>query len=259
MAQFRAVVDACVEGPSGTVVLIRGEAGIGKTRLMDELRSAASASGMATHAGLVLDFGTERGQGAVRTVAALGGRDSADAIEAAIDAAVRELRLEPDDALYLRDLLEVPQPDAVRGVYEAMAAPVRMQGKERVVAELVKASADRQPLLVAVEDIHWADAETLSLLAGVARATAASRSVLAMTTRLEGDPVDPHWRALAGGAALITIDLSPLTPADALSIARRFIDADAFATQCVERAGGNPLFLERSSGPIRQSPSRRWS
>jgi class 3 adenylate cyclase/tetratricopeptide (TPR) repeat protein len=249
MAQFRAVLDACVEGPSGTVILIRGEAGIGKTRLMDELRSAASASGMATHAGLVLDFGTERGQGAVRTVVAgllgLGARDSPDAVEVAIDAAVRELKLQPDDALYLRDLLEVPQPDAARGVYEAMDAAVRTQGKERVVAELVKASADRQPLLVAVEDIHWADAETLSLLAGVARATATSRSILAMTTRHEGDPLDAHWRGLAGGATLVTVDLSPLSPADALSIARRFIEADEFALQCVERAGGNPLFLEQ--------------
>ena len=141
----------------------------------------------------------------------------------AIATAVRELGLQPDDALYLR------------------------------VAELVKASADRQPLLVAVEDIHWGDADTLSLLAAITRATAASRSVLAMTSRLEGDPLDAHWRALAGGAALITVDLSPLSPADALSIARRFIDADAFATQCVERAGGNPLFLEqllRSAGDL---------
>ena len=63
----------------------------------------------------------------------------------------------------------------------------------------MKASADRQPLLVGVEDIHWADAETLSLLAAITRATAASRSVLAMTTRFEGDPLDAHWRGLAGG------------------------------------------------------------
>ena len=54
----------------------------------------------------------------------------------------------------------------------------------------MKASADRQPLVVGVEDIHWADAETLSLLAAITRATAASRSVLAMTTRFEGDPLD---------------------------------------------------------------------
>jgi predicted ATPase len=77
------------------------------------------------------------------------------------------LRLQPDDALYLRDLLEVSQPEATRGFYEAMDAAARTQGKERVVAELVNASADRQPLLVSVEDIHWADTETLSLLDAV--------------------------------------------------------------------------------------------
>src|SRR5580693_4688939 len=80
-----------------------------------------------------------------------------------------------------------------------------------------------------------------------------SRSVRAMTTRPEGDPLDAHWRALAGGAAMITVDLSPLSAVDALSLARRFIDAGAFASQCVERAGGNPLFLEqllRSAGDL---------
>jgi len=66
-----------------------------------------------------------------------------------------------------------------------------------------------------------------------------------MTTRIEGDPLDAHWRSLAGGGTLVTVDLSPLSPADARSIARRFIDVAAFADQCVERAGGNPLFLEQ--------------
>jgi tetratricopeptide (TPR) repeat protein len=212
---------------------------------------------MKRHSGFVLDFGTERGHGAVRMVVAgligLGSQASSGLVEGAIDTVLKELRLQSDDALYLRDLLEVSQPEATRGFYKAMDAATRTQGKERVVSELVKASADRQPLLVAVEDIHWADAETLSLLAAITRATAMSRSVLAMTTRPEGDPLDAHWRALAGGAAMITVDLSPLSPVDALSIARRFIDADAFATQCVERADGNPLFLEqllRSAGDL---------
>jgi class 3 adenylate cyclase/tetratricopeptide (TPR) repeat protein len=257
VAQFRAALDACIEGPSGAVILIRGEAGIGKTRLMEELRSAAALSGIKRYSGSVLDFGTERGHGAVRTVVAgligLGSQAPSGLVEGEIDTALRQLSLQSDDALYLRDLLEVSQPEETRGFYEAMDAATRTLGKERVVSELVKASADRQPMLVAVEDIHWADAETLSLLAAITRATATSRSILAMTTRLEGDPLDAHWRALAGGAALVTIDLSPLSPVDALSIARRFIDADAFATQCVERAGGNPLFLEqllRSAGDL---------
>src|SRR5271166_762370 len=257
MAQFRAVLDTCIGGTSGAAILIRGEAGIGKTRLMEELQAAALASGMATQAGLVLDFGTERGHGAVRTVVAgligLGPGATPAAIESAIDAARGEWRLKDDDALYLRDLLELPQPDATRGVYEAMDAAARTHGKERVAAELVRACAGRQPLLIAVEDIHWADAETLSLLAAITRAAAVSRTVLAMTTRLEGDPLDAQWRGLAGGAALITVDLAPLSATDALTIARGFIDGDVFAAQCVERAGGNPLLLEqllRSAGDL---------
>src|SRR6202171_2379245 len=139
----------------------------------------------------------------------------------------------------------MPHPEATLKLYEAMDAAARTHGKERVVSTLVQHWADIRPLLVTIEDVHWADRETLSLLAAITRATAMSRTVLVMTTRLEGDPLDAQWRSLAGGGTLITVDLSPLSAADARSIARRFIDAAAFADQCVERAAGNPLFLEQ--------------
>jgi class 3 adenylate cyclase/tetratricopeptide (TPR) repeat protein len=249
LGQFRAVLDACVNGTTGTALLIRGEAGIGKTRLIDELQSIATASGMSCTAGFVLDFGTARGHGAVRTVVAgllgLGSDVTPDGAVTAIDGILRDGRLQADDALYLRDLLEMSPPEASRKHYEAMDAAARTHGKERVAAALAKACADNRPLLVTVEDVHWADSETLSLLAAITRATANSRTVLVMTTRVEGDPLDAQWRSAAGAGTLITVDLSPLSPADARSIARRFIDVSAFADQCVERAGGNPLFLEQ--------------
>jgi class 3 adenylate cyclase/tetratricopeptide (TPR) repeat protein len=248
LGQIRAILDACVNSSNGTALLIRGEAGIGKTRLMDEVRSIAMASGMSSTAGFVLDFGTARGHGAVRTVVSglLGpGSMASNNAEHAIDVAIRDGHLQADDALYLRDLLEMPQPETARKLYEAMDTAARTYGKERVVGALVSASADKRPLLVTVEDVHWADPGTLSLLAAVTRATSVSQTVLIMTTRLEGDPMDARWRSTAGGAAVVTIDLSPLSPADARSIARRFIDISSFADQCVERAGGNPLFLEQ--------------
>ena len=176
LGQLGAVLDACVNGSSGATVLIRGEAGIGKTRLTDELQSIAVASGMTCTAGFVLDFGTARGHGAARTIVAgllgLGAGATAEAVENAIDGLLQAHQIKPDDALFLRDLLEIPHSEAARKLYEAMDAAARTHGKARVVTTLVQYAACRRPLLVTVEDVHWADPEALSLLAAVSRATA---------------------------------------------------------------------------------------
>ena len=67
-----------------------------------------------------------------------------------------------------------------------------------------------------------------------------------MTTRIEGDPLDQTWRSTTYGSPLMTIDLGPLREEEAIALAGGFIDAsDCFAMDCIERAEGNPLFLEQ--------------
>src|SRR5262249_8624352 len=74
---------------------------------------------------------------------------------------------------------------------------------------------------------------------------AASRTPV-MTSRVEGDPLDEAWRTEAAGASLTTIDLGPLPSEDARALAEPLIAANtAFAKRCVERAAGNPLFLDQ--------------
>lgn len=230
------------------MIAVRGEPGIGKTTFVGEVQSVASDLGFSLHLGWVLDFGTERGQGAIRTIVAslldLAREASSRDIDEAIVAAAADGQAN-DDAPYLRDLLEVPQHEGDRSFYEALDAAARARGKERALAELIEAHARRQPLLVTVEDIHWADAGTLSLLGAVARATTRGRAALIMTTRVEGDPLDAGWRAMAADSFQLTIHLSPLAPSEAQTIAKRFPAAEVFAAKCVERAGGNPLFLEQ--------------
>ena len=69
---------------------------------------------------------------------------------------------------------------------------------------------------------------------------------LVMTSRVEGDPLDQAWRAEAAGTSLTTIDLGPLPSEDARALAEALIAANtAFAERCVERAAGNPLFLDQ--------------
>jgi class 3 adenylate cyclase/tetratricopeptide (TPR) repeat protein len=250
LAQCRAALTAIIEGSTGAVIVVRGEPGIGKTRFIEEVQSLGSGLGFSGHAGFVLDFGTERGHGAIRTIVAslLGLTREAlpQEVDEAIAAAARDGGpVNDDDALYLRDLLEVPQRKEDRPLYEAIDPAARAQRKARVLGRLIEQRSLTSPLLVTIEDVHWADAGTLAQLGAIARATKETRAALVMTTRIESDPLDSGWRAMAAESVQVTLQLAPLASAEAQAIALRYPAAVTLAAKCVERAGGNPLFLEQ--------------
>ncbi len=65
LAQFAAVIAACRDTRTGQVLLVRGDAGIGKTRLVEEFRREAQAHGWRTDAVRILDFGVGGGRDAM--------------------------------------------------------------------------------------------------------------------------------------------------------------------------------------------------
>ena len=69
-AEFGALCEACREERAGQIVVVRGEAGIGKTRLVEEFETAAAAAGFASHKALTLDFGMGRTQDTVGRIVA---------------------------------------------------------------------------------------------------------------------------------------------------------------------------------------------
>ena len=66
LAQFQGALSACRETGAGQAILVRGEAGIGKTRVVEEFQALAERAGFACHSALVLDFGAGIGQDAIR-------------------------------------------------------------------------------------------------------------------------------------------------------------------------------------------------
>ncbi len=122
----------------------------------------------------------------------------------------------------------------------------RQRSRAAAVVRLLETKCASSPVLVIVEDLHWADKVTLDYLAALTRGAGTMAAVLALTTRVAGDPLDAAWRGTVQGSPLITLDLGPLGTKDALALAGGFLSApQAFAQQCVERSGGNPLFLEQ--------------
>jgi class 3 adenylate cyclase/tetratricopeptide (TPR) repeat protein len=261
LAQLTALIHACVASGTGTTVHVRGDPGIGKSRLVAELRRIATAERFACHTGLVLDFGTAQGRDPVRDVVAslVGLSSSSNATDRAraLDAVIERGIVSADRLPFLADLLDLPPPADGRELYEAMDSAARQRVRGDVLVELLEAASRAAPVLITIEDLHWADTVTLAYVAALARATRTSRVLLVLTSRTDGDPLSGSFRASLAGCALVTLDIAPLSDADAVTLAGGlFTTSAALARKCIERAGGNPLFLEQLLRTAEESDDR---
>ena len=244
--QFEAAVESCLETNRGEVVYIRGEPGLGKTRLGDEFRVIAEARGFSYHTAQALDFGSSAGGGPSGTLARslLGTAPGDETSE--IGALVDSGRWDEARAVHCSVLLDIPLTAAQRAINDAMDHATRVRGREAVFVDLVRDAAAQNPLMIRIEDLHWADTVLLDDVQVLSETARDQPVVLVLTTRLGGDPVSEGRLRLSPEVPIVTLDLAPLPADEAQALAAEigFVDAD-FVARSVARSGGNPLFLEQ--------------
>ena len=250
LEQFRSVLGSCLSRGEGQIIHVRGEAGIGKTRLVESMRGIAEENGFECHRALVLDFGAGKGRDPVRSlVQSLTGLSPAASPDERRHAAGRLLEREvipADKLVFLQDLMDLPPSGEQRALYDAMDNATRNRGRREAAAAIVAHATRERPLLLIVEDLHWAEPSVLAHLAAIVTAAASSQALLVTTSRIEGDPVDAAWRARCSRVPVFTLDLGPLRREDALRLAGNYVDTtQKLALACIDRAAGNPLFLEQ--------------
>lgn len=235
-AQLAALHDAHAAAVTGDpiTVLLGGEAGVGKSRLINEFAIAAADSGTRVVFGQCVD---------------LGGLSYAP-----IAGILREFV----QLFGAERLLEIAGPgrDALTGLLPELGAGSAAfeDGRSRlfeVVAVLLERLSADQPLLLIIEDIHWADRSTTDVLRFVVRAVNAAPVMIVATYRNDevgrAHPLRPVLAELERIRNVHRVDVPRMTR-DEVSDLLTDITGSAPAPQIVasiyERSEGNPFFVE---------------
>lgn len=216
--RLRTRLEAVRDGTASSCA-IEGEAGIGKTRLLDEALSYAHRRGYAVLRGAAAELEATRPVGPL--VDALDLRpDHPDPDRVAVAGL-----LAADDAAGLRDL--------------------RYRLVDGILSVLERLAADR-PTVMAVDDLHWADPTTVRVLDAALRRLASVPLVVLVTLR--PTPRPPEVESFLGTAVARSCEyvrLGPLDEPSVVSILAATIGADPGPRlrRQVSRTGGNPLFV----------------
>ena len=223
---------------SPQVVLVAGYAGVGKTRLLLTLADRARRRGMRVLTGGCVELG-DIGLPYLPVVDAL--RELADDPE--------EARLLAGAAMTAPGLGRLlPGIDQARPKGDALD---RLQVLDAVRAVLVGRS-ERSPVVLVLEDLHWADRATRDLVAFLARTLRSGRVTLAVSYRSDElhrrHPLRPLLAELVRLSAVVRLELAPFTRAELAEHLEAIAGAPLPAEQVEAihaRSEGNPFYAEQ--------------
>ncbi len=247
------------EAGTPAIVLIAGDAGLGKTRLVDEFAAAARQSGARVLIGGCVDLG---GEGVpygpfLEALRALGRELQPDALAELLGEVGPELvAVAPGFARFLTPFDDSTVAAGAGGTAAGGTSPPAGGPTDQArLFELTLALVDRlssdRPLVLVLEDLHWSDPATRDLLGFLARNLTQGRVMLVATFRSEdverGHPLLVRLAEIARNPLVERLDLRPLDLAEqreqlAAILGRR--PARGVVERIHARSEGNPFFAE---------------
>lgn len=247
-----------VRAGQGRVACVIGEPGIGKSRLLSELRAeVARVDGSAGWIeGRCLSYGEtvpyHLVADVVRSVIGAGAMTAESQVADALQRSLRDLLGDEwaETYAYLGHLLSV----RLSPEMQARVSVLESETVKRYVSSLVmvlRAVSARGPAVLVCDDVHWADAASVDVLLQLMTTVAASPIQLILSSRPERS--SSGWRLIAGarelfGDALTEIRLEPLSLQDSRTLVSNLLAIESLPAatrdQVLARAEGNPFFVE---------------
>jgi class 3 adenylate cyclase/tetratricopeptide (TPR) repeat protein len=242
------------------ILLIEGEAGIGKSRLIEETVRRARAEGFTTLLGEADAIERHTPYRAWRDVlSAFFGLHDVDAPEARRDRVLdRVAALDPgavERAALLNDILELGLAETSRT--RGYAPEIRQESLAALVGDLLARRAADGPLLIALEDAHWLDSLSWELVVSATRSLAQRAVLVLITHRPHGDIAPAPCAALAAMTGAQSLALGALPPEETVQLAAARLGLEvkllpeAVAALVADRSDGNPFFAVELLGSLR--------
>jgi len=247
-----------VQGQGGVIGLV-GEAGLGKSRLLEEARRLALGRGLRWLEGECLSFGRTLSYWSFREVVRgaflIDERDDETASWRKVEAGMRALFAEQADELlpYIGTLLAVALPEPLAQRIQALDSHAIGHQIFRATLLMFERSARQRPLVIAFEDWHWADASSTSLLEHLLPLS--DRVPLLFVVASRPEPRGPAERFSVATSATARppllnarlLKLPSLSPTDSMQLAQQLLDGGALPAtvrdMLLKRAAGNPFYL----------------
>jgi class 3 adenylate cyclase/tetratricopeptide (TPR) repeat protein len=235
----------------GALVAVTGEAGLGKSRLADELRAASDVTWL--DAGAVSYGGNTAlhlWQHLLRTVIGASAGDSADAVRDRLEAACLRWHVHDEDRAALESIMAIESPGSLQILARLEGGDLALR-LARAVRAFLSGMARTSPVVLVLDDLHWADAPSMELLVNVAEIVTSTPLLLLCLLRPERDSAG--WLAvqqLRGqlGDRWTQIMLEPLGSDDAGQLLERLLHGTGLPEHTraliLQRSDGNPFFLE---------------
>ncbi|HSC90985.1 MAG TPA: AAA family ATPase [Gaiellaceae bacterium] len=234
------VLDELDQGPPAAIELV-GELGIGKTRLLSELAARAELRGHLVLSGSASELERE-----------LPFSVFVHALDEYVESLDPDLLSTLDDDVQA-ELAHVLPSLAALAAGRAVAPQHERYRSHRAVRALLERLAQTRPLILVLDDFHWADPGSAELLGALLRRppTAAVLTAVALRPRQAPERLAAALERAHRAAALTRLELSALTPTEARALLGERVDA-AGAAVLYRESGGNPFYLEQ----LARSPER---